>query len=66
MEPEDTVRGSKQPFMSDEFGHRLVVDHGVFARHQEMHGGLAIQKVSKIKKRWRHRTDLSTSNDGSS
>ena len=50
MQPEDTARGSKQPFMSDELGHRLVVDHGVLAGYQEMHGDLEIQKVSKIKK----------------
>src|ERR1700733_16082165 len=44
MQPEHTVRGSKQPFMSDKLGHRLVVDHRVLAGCQEKHGHLETQK----------------------
>jgi hypothetical protein len=34
--------------MSDKLGHRLVVDHWIFAGCQEMHSDLEIQKIKAL------------------
>lgn len=44
LQPEDTVRGSKQPFMADRFSHRLIVDDGIFAGGQKLHWDLKSEK----------------------
>jgi hypothetical protein len=46
-----SVRHSEKPFVADELDHRLIINHGIFARRQELHGD-SIPKGAGINLKW--------------